>query len=68
MGFSPPKEIFRFSEIFPIVIPIVIQKRGATSQNFRYKYFWGILVHIIALHHCAKEQLAWLDVVKIRAP
>ena len=23
---------------------------------------------MIALHHCAKEQLAWLDVVKIRAP
>ena len=23
---------------------------------------------MIAIHHCAKEQLAWLDVVQIRAP
>ena len=26
------------------------------------------LVHMIATHHCAKDQLAWLDVVQIRAP
>ena len=57
-----------FSEIFPIVIPIVIQKRSATPKNSSYKLFLGILVHIIAIHHCAKEQLAWLDVVQIRAP
>ena len=23
---------------------------------------------MIAIHHCAKEQLSWLDVVQIRAP
>ena len=23
---------------------------------------------MIAVHHCAKEQLAWLDVLQIRAP
>ena len=69
MGFSPPNEKFWFSGIFLIVIPIVIQKCSATPQNSRYKlFFFGILVHMIALQQCAKEQLAWLDVVKIRAP
>ena len=28
-----------FSDIFPIIIPIVIQKRGETPQNSRYKLF-----------------------------
>ena len=65
---SAQNEIFRFLKIFPIVIPIVIQKRGATPQNSSYNFFFWNLVHMISIHHCAKEQLAWLDVVKIRAP
>ena len=68
MSFSATNEIFRFSEIFPIIIPIVIQKCGATHQNSCYNFFSLIVVHIIAIHHCAKEQLAWLDVMQIRAP
>ena len=32
MGFSPLNDFFWFSEIFPIVIPIVIQKRSAAPQ------------------------------------
>ena len=30
--------------------------------------FWGILVHMIAIHYCAKEHLAWLNSMIIRAP
>ena len=40
--------------------------RGLKIQAINY-FFW-ILVYMIAIHHCAKEQLAWLDVVQIRAP
>ena len=40
MSFSAQNEIFRFSEICSIVIPIVIQKRGATPQNSSYKLFF----------------------------
>ena len=40
MRFSAENENFRFSEIFPIVIPIVIQKRGARPQNSGYKLFF----------------------------
>ena len=41
MGFSPLNNFFWFSAIFPIVIPIVIQKRGATLKNS--SYFLGYL-------------------------
>ena len=41
MRFNPPNETNWFAEIFPIVIPIVIQKRGATPRNSRYKLFFG---------------------------
>ena len=41
MSFSPPNEIFWFSEIFPIVIPIVILKCGATLKIQAINYFWG---------------------------
>ena len=41
MSFSPTDEKFMFSDICPIVIPMVIQKRGATPQNSSYKYFVG---------------------------
>ena len=49
--------------------PIVLQKHGERPQNSSYKFFFlWILVHMIAIHHCAKEQHAWLDVVQIRPP
>ena len=41
---------------------------GAQRQNSSYKLPFWILVHTTAIHHCAKEQPAWLDVVKVRAP
>ena len=51
-----PKYFFWFSEIFPIVIPIVIQKHGAMPQNSSYKYFFlVILLCVIAVHHCAED-------------
>ena len=40
MMFSAGNANFRFSEIFPIVIPIVIQKCGARPQNSGYKLFF----------------------------
>ena len=41
-----------------------VQRLKIQAINF----LGGIPVRIIALHHCAKEQLAQLDVVQIRAP
>ena len=41
LGFSPQNEKIQFSEKFPIVIPIVIQKRGAMPQNSSFKLFLG---------------------------
>ena len=35
--FSAKKENVKFSDIFPIVIPIVIQKRSSMPQNSSYK-------------------------------
>ena len=68
ISLSAKNEIFVFSEIFSIVIPIVIQKRSATPQNSCYNFFLDSGPNMIAIHHCAKEQLAWLDVLQIRAP
>ena len=47
MSFSAKNEIFMFSEIFSILIPIVIQKFMLQIS------FFFILVHMIAIHHCA---------------
>ena len=50
---------------FPIIIPIVIQNVVQRLKSHAIISFKGILVHLIALYHCAKEQLAWLDVVHL---
>ena len=62
MSFSAKNIFFMFSEIFSILIPIVTQKSVLQIS------FFFIMFHMIAIHHCAKEQLAWLDIVQIRAP
>ena len=40
--------------------------RGLKIQAINY-FFW-ILVHTIAIHHCAQKQIAWLNGVQIKAP
>ena len=64
---SPKNENFQFSEIFFIVIHIVI-KNAVQLKIQAINICLGILVHMIAIHHHAKEQLAWLDVMQIKAP
>ena len=65
MSYSVQNENFWFSLIYHIVISNVIQKRLKIPT---IKEFFWILVHMMAINHCAKERLAWFDVVQIRAP
>ena len=69
MSFSPPNEKkLMFSETFPIVTPIVLQKPVQHLKIQAINYFLVILLSMITIHHCAEDQLAWLDAVQIRIP
>ena len=66
-----PKKYQKKITLFPIVnlaVSHCFTKTRCAASNSRYIFFFWILVYMIAVHHCAKEQLAWLDVVQIRAP
>ena len=50
---------------FPLFYNYALHSLKILAINF---FFWILpLVHMIAIHHCAKEQLACLNCVQIRA-
>ena len=61
-------EIIFVGQKLPIEIPLkhknVVPSLKIQAIN---STFW-ILVHMIAIHHCAKDQLAQLNGVQIRTP